>query len=162
MGNYKEDNKTEFIQTPSSLGRFMLELSKKHFNNVDEILEPCAGAGALVNIIEEFYDVPILKYDIEPRRDDIIELNFQKDYKKIKYKENRLTIMNPPFAKSISFITKALEISDMLVTLCGANTLINLDWDKYEVLEAYHIKGQYYNDDVKVNTGLFVIKNKND
>jgi len=159
MGNYRETNMREFIKTPDSLGNFMLELSKKHFNNVEEILEPCAGDGALVDIIEKHYNVPIIKLDIQPLRDDIKEFNFVKDIKKLEYKKNRLTIMNPPFAKSIKFIENALKKSDMLVTLCSSNTLFNLDWDKYDILEVYYIKNQIFGE-LKLNIGLFVIKNK--
>jgi len=160
MGNFKKDNMTEFIKTPVKLGEFMVEKSKEYFNNIEEIIDVCAGDGALTDVIERYYDIPVLKYDIEPRREDIIEMDFTKGWKKIGYKKNRLIIINPPFNKTLKFIYKSLEISDYVVSLGGSNSLVNFKWDEYDVLESFLIKKQYFNDDITMDISMFVIKNK--
>ena len=153
----------EKIYTPNKLTDFLIEQVKK-FNNtpITEILEPAAGSGQMVDRIQEHYEsVPILAYDIynETGRDDIIEADFLK-LKGLEYKPGRITIMNPPFTKGLKFIYKCLEYSDLVFAITSSNSFMNVDYDKYEMLELYFIKQAEFSDGNKYAINIMVIKKK--
>lgn len=162
MGNYKTDgtNQQEFIATGSALASFIVKEAIRCFKkvNITEVLEPCAGAGDLTKAIREHLSVDILQYDLFPQQDDIIQQDFLK--LKLEHKEGRGCIMNPPFNKGIKFIYKAMESCDYCISITGMNSLINIDYNKYEFIEMYAIKKQPFKCGLKADIGIFVIKRK--
>jgi hypothetical protein len=159
MGNYREGNHREFYPTPMDIGEFLVKEIKKIINEPSEILEPCAGEGDLVDAILKHYKAPILKYDIEPRREDIIEMDYLKT--KIEYKKGRICIMNPPFIKAIKFMRKSLEECDYCAMITSVNSIFNIDYDKYDVVsEDISIFRKRQFGDAKVDCAIMVIKKK--
>lgn len=77
-------------------------------NNITEIIEPSAGAGAFSGKLD------CVAYDIEPKSDGIIK----QDYLSldVEYKKGRLIIGNPPYGSRCnlakSFCNKSFEIAD--------------------------------------------------
>lgn len=87
--------------------------------NISEVIEPAAGAGAFSSQIDG-----CIAYDIKPEGENIIQADFLK--LDIEYKKDRLIIGNPPFGKQTykHFLNKALKIADyvafiMPVTMIG-------------------------------------------
>lgn len=160
MGNYNKQNMREFIATDEPLAKFMLERAIAVFKkeNITEVLEPSAGAGDLTKIIKEYLDVPILQYDIEPQREDIIQQDFLK--LKLDYKPGRICIMNPPFNKGLPFIRKAMESCDYCVTIVGQNSLLNINYDEFDFIEMYSIDKQPFKCGLIAGIGIVLLKRK--
>jgi len=77
----------EAIYTTPPLSKFLCDKVKENFKGkITEIVEPCAGDGSMMNVIsEEFPTIPLIGYDIDPHRDDIIQMDLMKntlEYKK--------------------------------------------------------------------------------
>lgn len=89
-----------------------------HINDIVEYIEPCAGAGKLVDILEKHGKKCFLASDIEPQREDVI----QKDMYSIC--EPSEIITNPPWD------TKMLHpMLDMIInTNSSAWLLFYADW----------------------------------
>lgn len=91
-------NKNDFYQTPYSITRHLL--NNETFNYNLEILEPCCGNNAIVNILKEKWnDNLITYYDIE--KDFLTETETDK-YSYI--------ILNPPYRLAYDFILKCKEV----------------------------------------------------
>ena len=159
MGNYREGNHKEFYPTPEDIGQFLVEEMKKIITEPVEILEPCAGKGDLIDAIKKHYDAPILSYDIEPRREDIIEANYLKT--NIEYKKGRICIMNPPFAMATKFIKKSLEECDYCACITSVNTIFNIDYEKYWVASEHInvLKKRKFGDAI-VDCAIMILKKK--
>lgn len=75
-------------------------------------VEPSAGSGSFLNIIEE----DKLGFDICPENDNILKADFLKDNIQHLLKPNTVFLGNPPFGKksklAIDFVNKCLEYSD--------------------------------------------------
>ena len=67
-----------------------------HLNFSVQYTEPCAGDGRLVDHLTNLGHIAVDKYDIEPRRDDII----QKDFRDVK-PQGDYVITNPPWDRKI-------------------------------------------------------------
>jgi len=146
--NIPKNNKLEKIYTPKALTLEMLDILEEFFTEpITEFLEPAAGDGAIIDVLREVYpDTPIKAVDIynESKRDDIYEMDFFKT--KIPHKKGRVTIMNPPFSKGIKFIEKALELSDYVISITGANSFINIGHLEPQI-DRIHIHKKYkFND----------------
>lgn len=88
------------------------DLSKEnHF------VEPSAGSGAFIEGLKRFNFNKIEGFDIDPKSEGIKKADFLSLEKT--YKENVVTIGNPPFgykaSLAIKFINKALEFSDVVI-----------------------------------------------
>jgi len=104
--NIPNDNKLEKIYTPAALTYDMIRYLKDAIEKDDssykitEFLEPCAGAGAIYDILLSSKvddSINFLAYDIynETNRTDIIEADFLK--LDIEYQKGRCIITNIPF-----------------------------------------------------------------
>ena len=164
MGNVKKGSK-EQIYTPNKLTNYLLDLLDEYKGNIEisEFLEPCAGNGHMVDVIEERYkDIPIIKYDIEPKRDDIIKADFLKE-KELKYKKGRVSIINPPFSKGIKFIEKCYELGDVVVSIAGISAFLNINYEQMNCENITLIKNQeFLNNEKKYNISIFVMKKKSE
>lgn len=82
-------------------------------NAHSHIIEPSAGGGAFLDVLYAIAD-SVQGYDLDPKRDDIIEMDFLKNT--IRYDENNVVIGNPPYGKkaklAVEFINKAMGIAD--------------------------------------------------
>lgn len=140
MSNIKQDNKFEKHYSPDILIEEMFSiLERNHHEPITEYLETSAGSGNIVNhFIEK--GVTYQAYDIynETHREDITQLDYLKH--KIEYKEGRVCVMNPPFTKGLKFLYKSLEECDMTVCILSANSLLNIQYDKYWVSECQFYK----------------------
>lgn len=101
--NYK--NKTNFVPTPRDIARTLLSMAMKHvhLDICDAILDPCAGANAL---LEDEHTYPHILYDIEPRDERVLCQDYLSLEKPPHYK---LAICNPPFNLKKKFIDKLLS-----------------------------------------------------
>jgi hypothetical protein len=137
MGNnIKQDNKNEKHYTGKILLNAMNNMVQKYSPLPTEFLENSAGSGNMIVFLKEKYPtVPIIAFDIhnETLRPDIKESDYLKE--KIEYKEGRVAFINPPFQKGLKFVYKALEESDVCYFILSANSLINIDYEKYFLLE---------------------------
>lgn len=161
MGNIKETNKTEFFPTPEQLTEELVSLIKKYINveEITEFLENSAGSGAIIDKLKEhFPNIPILAYDVEPRREDIIQT---KDYlkEKIEYKKGRIAVINPPFAKGLKFVYKALKESDWCIAILSQNSILNMDYSKVWA-EEIQLWRSYNFITTKVSITIMVLRNK--
>lgn len=79
-------------------------------DNIYEIIEPSAGAGAFSNQLN------CIAYDIEPEHESIIKQDYLE--LELEYKKGRLVIGNPPYGErnrlSILFYKKSIEICDYI------------------------------------------------
>jgi hypothetical protein len=136
MGNYNDDNMLEKYYTPASLMEYLSsEVLEKFYDvsQVTEFLESSAGDGRMVDFLEQKYGKPIIAFDIknETHNEKIKECDYLKE--KIEYMPGRVAFLNPPFAKGIKFVYKALEECDYCVAIMGVCSWLNFDYDKYEV-----------------------------
>ena len=133
MSNIKLTNKEEFHSTTEELYKHMYSILEKYYHEpIEEILETSAGDGRLIDYLNS-KGHKVKAYDIVNRtgRADIEIGDYLKT--KIEYKKGRVTFQNPPFAKGIKFIYKALEESDYCVSILALSSFLNLDYEKYEV-----------------------------
>lgn len=162
MANIKKGD-LEQIYTPNKIVDFMIKNVYKHYKgNITEILEPSAGDGRMLDRVKHWIpNIPSIQFDIDPKRDDIIKMNFlDKKQNKLKYKKGRVTFMNPPFSKGIKFIYKCLEISDYVVAITSSNSFMNINYDKYIVDELYFIKKAMFSDGKSYGINIIAIRKK--
>jgi len=162
MSNILKSNPNEFIATPGDLVQEMLDLlNKYHDGEITEILEPCAGAYDICQIIEdEQYDVPILAYDIDPKHAKVKQADFLK--LPIKYAKGRVSVTNVPFSKSGRFLNAIMRCSDFAVVITSGSNLLDRNvWynDIYDVVLVEHRKYQQFIGG-KYTANLWVLKKK--
>lgn len=88
-----ERRKNDTYDTPFSAVTPLIE----HLPRACYFIEPCAGRGDLVDHLEKFGHTCVAKFDIEPRRADIV----QRSAFSLRIKSGRpLIITNPPWARS--------------------------------------------------------------
>lgn len=119
------DNLDKFY-TSDAAARTFISLVTKHVNldDFDNIIEPSAGAGALLNHLPS----RTIGVDLVPERDDIIQC----DFFDFEYPVGRnITIGNPPFGKrsklAVDFFKKAALHSDVVAFI------IPVTWEKYSI-----------------------------
>ena len=163
MANINKDNKLEKIYTPDNLTNHMLDLLDKYYDGeVTEFLEPAAGSGNMIDVIQS-RNRPILSYDIfnETGREDIIEEDFLKT--KLTYKPGRVTIMNPPFAKGLKFMYKCLSVSDIVISILSIGSWVNFDYYKYPNLELIEIGNKTeFSNGGKYDICIMVVRRNNE
>lgn len=76
--------------TPNKTAKKCIDLAFEKFDNITEIIEPSAGAGAFSLQMQN-----CIAYDIAPEHESVKEQDFLK--LKLPYKQGRLIIGNPPF-----------------------------------------------------------------
>lgn len=160
MGNIRIDNKLEKIYTPDYLTKHLLELLDEWYKeDIVEFLEPTAGSGQMLDYIKTRFQQPVLAYDIfnEIGRTDIVEQDFLKLI--LPYKKGRVTIMNPPFQKGIKMVYKALEMSDIVISILSLNSFVNFNYEKYDVKVVELINKQTFSDGKKYDICIIVVKN---
>jgi hypothetical protein len=160
MSNKKENNLLEFHETTDYLMEQMDKMMNEYvdINSITELQESCAGAGKLIDYLKK-YTKTITAYDIEKRtdRDDITICDYLKE--KIEYKNRRLTFINPPFHLGIKFIYKALEEGDWCVALISKSSIMNIDYDRYDVEQIWIYNKQDFGT-CKADVCILIIKNK--
>lgn len=132
--------RNQYYPTPSKLVREILESMDREFKDMEEInvLEPCAGDGAICRSIKSFFKeqekmVNIHCVEIEKIFQDslkgqgfsLIGTDFEQ-FKSIPFYD--LIIMNPPFSKGASFLLKAYEslsAGGRLICILNAKTIEN-------------------------------------
>jgi hypothetical protein len=102
-GGKSEDRRpNDFYPTPPSMVKQLLEREQFEGN----ILEPCAGDGAIGRIIRKTYK-NVFMYDIMPKSKDVIQRDFLVYSDSLKY-DNIIT--NFPYDGHIDFILKGFEV----------------------------------------------------
>ena len=153
MPNFKGDDRAEAHFTPSWLIQELMDVLHRNYNGeITEFLEPSAGDGRL---IDAFGDTPYIAYDINPLGNDIVEADYLKT--EIEYKEGRVCVMNPPFAKGLKFVYKSLRECDYVVAIMSASSLLNLDYTKYHADEIQYIHNVDFGS-CKVNISVMAIR----
>lgn len=138
MANYKGEDRLEKHYTPALLLEGLKEmLETYHKEDITEFLENSAGDGKIIDYLKDNYNIPTIAFDIfnESKREDIKECNYLKE--KIEYKKGRVAVLNPPFANGLKFVYKALKECDYCVSILSVNSILNIDYDKYEVDKIY-------------------------
>jgi hypothetical protein len=156
MSNYKGDDRMEKHYTPKDLIDELFLLKDKYVDfNITEYLENSAGCG---NIIDRF-DKDYIAFDIfnETNREDIKQCDYLKE--KIEYKEGRVSIINPPFTKGLKFVYKSLEEGDMTIAILAVNSLLNIDYSKYWLLEGQIWKNKDFGS-CKVSICIVVLRKR--
>lgn len=158
MSNYKGDDRLEKFYTTKELVDELFILKEKYCDvEIVEYLENSAGGG----IICDRFDKPYIAFDIEPEADraDIKRANYLKE--KIEYKKGRVCIMNPPFAKGLKFVNKALEECDWVFCILSQNSILNLDYKKIWAEEIQLWRGYDFGA-CKVSITLMALRNRRD
>lgn len=108
----KERIELDKFFTKSDVASLCYTTFKKYIPKNSHIIEPSAGSGSFLNIIEE----EKTGFDIRPEHDDIICLDFLNNDISSYIKPNSVFLGNPPFGKksklAIQFLNKCLEYSD--------------------------------------------------
>lgn len=90
--------------------------------NITEIVEPSAGAGAFLEL-----DKDMIGYDIEPEHDRIIKADFIT--LPLQYKEGRLFLGNPPYGRCLNlaqkFYKKCVNLGDYIAFILPISQLNN-------------------------------------
>jgi hypothetical protein len=147
--------------TPLYLIERMWEKVEMIEEPITEFLENSAGEGAMIDFIKSKTDTPILAYDIfnSTKRPDIIEADYLKT--KIKYKKGRVVFMNPPWSKGTKFLKKSYDEADYFVCLLSANTLLNIDYEKFYLIEGEIHRRITFNDTTgKLDAFLCLLRKK--
>lgn len=141
--------RNQFYKTPKDLIYDILyEIRHKHlFNDVEEIrfLEPCAGDGAICELIKEEFENKViidaieienvLRENLKGKGFNVVGEDFE-SYESIPF--YNLIIMNPPFNKGDKFLLKAYEHltnNGVLVCILNAETIKNPYTKDREILK---------------------------
>ena len=73
-------------------------------DDVTEIIEPSAGNGAFIEILDNNFNCNKYYYDLLPEHDKIKQQDFLE--LDLEYKQGRVVIGNPPFGRTNSLIVK--------------------------------------------------------
>lgn len=120
-----DKNLNQFYTKPEIAKRFVNKVSTfVDFDDYDNIIEPSAGSGRLLDFMPE----RSIGLDLDPKRDDIIKTDFF-DYKFPKGKT--LVIGNPPFGKQS-------QLANMFFNRCALYAdviafIVPRIWTKYRV-----------------------------
>lgn len=105
--------------TPNELVDKIFMIIKDHIKieNIKRVIEPSAGNGSFIDVIEDnFKNIEKYYYDIKPEHSKIIECDFLKN--DIEYKSDTLVIGNPPFGDRnnliVKFFKESVKISDYI------------------------------------------------
>jgi len=152
MPNKSNENMNEKYYTKTEYLDIMYNMLKYNNIEAEEWLENSAGCGNIIDYLKDKSDKNIIAYDIhnETNRDDIKECDYLKE--KIEYKKGRVAFINPPFTKGLKFIYKALEECDYCIALLSINSILNLNYDKYEAIGNifYRKKADFGNTNVDI------------
>ena len=98
------------------------------FNEITEIIESSAGAGAWIEKIKET-GIPYKAYDILPEHPEVIKQDFLE--LPMDYKPGRLIGFNPPFGRSNNlsrkFYNKAVGVADYIAFIQPISQLDNIN-----------------------------------
>lgn len=153
--NRGQRNKSDFYQTPKSLTQ---EILKKEFiPSKWDILEPCCGDGAIVDVLMETLPNRLRYFDIQNSGQDFLQYN----------EHHNVLLTNPPFGLANEFILHAKEIIFnkiiMLLPLSylqGQERWRNLWQDEVFPLRSVYVLTRYplltdtIRDDGKFKTGM--------
>lgn len=124
----------DFYATDKKDTRNFLEAIQKDGIDISEftMLEPCAGAGHIVDVLKEYYPEAQIDYsDIVSRREDV---KGNIDFLKEKIGKYDIVITNPPFKYAKEFVNKSLEISNKYVMIFAKLSFLEgkgrVDWWK--------------------------------
>lgn len=138
-----------------------LEILKEY--KIDSFLEPSAGEGIFNDyLIEKGYD--IIAFDIEPRKDNIIQTDFL-TYD-IEYKENRCVIGNPPYGIRLNmaqkFYKKSVEIADYISFILPISQLWNTNsMYEFDLIYSEDLGKILFSNSKKVHCCLNIYKRPN-
>lgn len=172
------NNNKDFYPTPDTL--IFKMLNDIDFNRIATILEPSAGKGNIVDILEQkkkYYKQ--LDIDCIENDENLQSILKGKEYKLIhndfltfnSMKKYDLIIMNPPFSNGDKHILKAIELQEQyggcVICLLNAETLnnpfSNTRKDLKRKLEEYdaqveYIENAFYDAERKTNVEIVLIK----
>ena len=165
--NLGQRKKSDFYETPYSIGADIVNSLGLDWENIHSVLEPACGSGAIVsaiiNTIKQ-YDIDIVATDIRhenetARRDFLVHHFFKSD----------LIVTNPPFSLADDFIIRAKQLSNKYIALLlplsylhGKSRYDNIWTDNEFPLRSVHIYTRYpmlgdpLRDDGKYRTGMMV------
>ena len=138
-----------------------LEILKEY--KIDSFLEPSAGEGIFNDyLIEKGYD--IIAFDIEPKKDNIIQTDFL-TYD-IEYKENRCIIGNPPYGVRLNmaqkFYKKSVEIADYISFILPISQLWNTNsMYEFDLIYSEDLGKILFSNSKKVHCCLNIYKRPN-
>lgn len=147
--------------TPLYLIERMWEKVQMIDEPITEFLENSAGEGGMIDFIKSKTDIPVLAYDIfnSTKRPDIIERDYLKT--KIEYKKGRVVFFNPPWSKGTKFLNKSYDEADYWICLFSANTLLNIDYEKFYLIEGEIHRRITFNDTTgKLDAFLCLLRKK--
>lgn len=118
------------------------------FNDVSEIIESSAGAGAWLDKIKST-NIPYIAYDIEPEHNEVIKQDFLT--LDIDYKRGRLIGFNFPFGRSnnlsIRFFKKCVGIADYICSIQPISQLNNTySMYEFDLIKSVDIGKAIYTD----------------
>lgn len=102
-------NKFDDYFTNDKLAKYFVDKTFSIIGNVNRIIEPAAGDGAITKYLPKITDSSDIIYTKSPR---IRKLNFIKSF--YKYEKGTLVISNPPFIIMNHFLNKASNIADYI------------------------------------------------
>lgn len=142
MSNKNLNNKNEKHYTPEWILDFMWNILMENKIEATEWLENSSGDGRIIDFLKSKSNKNIMAFDIhnETNREDIIECDYLK--RKIEYKPGRVGFINPPFTKGNKFIQKAMSECEYVVGIYAANTILTIDYDKYEAIGKIYYKNR--------------------
>ncbi len=114
-----EENKKDFYATPYALTETILnalkELDLSEVFMYPKIIEPCAGEGAIYDVLDKYFDL-ITTNDLFF---DGWEHN--RDFLNSEWDSHDICIMNPPYSMKDDFIEKAMEVATISVVILPSN-----------------------------------------
>lgn len=130
-----------YATNPKDTLDFIEQLSTDGFSLDNKtILEPCAGAGHITDVLlEKYKDITVDQFDIAPKRDDVQELDFLKG----EFGKYDVVLTNPPFKIAKDIITKSLDIADeyviMFLKLQFLESVSRKEWLKNSPLKYIYV-----------------------
>jgi hypothetical protein len=103
----------DFYSTPKSLTRELAKIGE--LDGYNDILDPCAGEGAIVDVLHEVTGARIHASDLYTEYGNLRDIY---DYEENSYD---LVVTNFPFSEWDSMLRKALEIAPKVITIGRLN-----------------------------------------
>lgn len=116
--------KNDAYYTPVDVAKKLVEKTLEVIgeDNIFDVIEPSAGAGAFSDLFDECES-----YDIDPKRDYITKADFLT--LNLSYRKGRLFIGNPPFgyrnSLAVKFYNKCCELGDFIAFVLPISQLNN-------------------------------------
>ncbi len=106
-------NKLDKFYTQDKVAKYCVSIVERLYGLDYLMIEPSAGDGVFLKYLNNY-----IAYDIDPKNDNIIKLDYLKENLNLLNKEKNIVIGNPPFGKkaklAIDFINKSFNYSNIV------------------------------------------------